>query len=67
MYASKSQARLFRAKEARGELPAGTAAEWAHETPDMGALPERKKPRKRVRTPKDLEAHGRRLLDGLRG
>jgi hypothetical protein len=42
-FKSKSQMRLFFAKEKRGELPAGTAEEWAGETPDIGALPDRKK------------------------
>lgn len=34
------------AAEARGELPEGTAKEWAHETPDIKKLPERKHPKK---------------------
>jgi len=29
--------------ESRGELPEGTARRWAHETPDMKKLPEKKK------------------------
>lgn len=47
-YSSKSQMRLFFAKEKRGELPKGTAKEWASETPNIKALPEKKK-RKRTR------------------
>jgi hypothetical protein len=32
-FKSKAQAGLFFAKEARGELPKGTAERWAKETP----------------------------------
>lgn len=39
-YKSKSQERLFFAKEARGELPKGTAKEWAHKTKNIKKLPE---------------------------
>lgn len=39
-YKSKSQERLFFAKEARGELPKGKAEEWAHETKNIKKLPE---------------------------
>ena len=39
-FKSKAQQRLFFAKERRGELPKGTALEWAHHTPDIKALPE---------------------------
>jgi hypothetical protein len=42
-FKSKSQQRLFFAKEAKGELPKGTAERWAHETPNMKKLPEKKK------------------------
>lgn len=42
-YASKSQMRLFFAKEKRGELPEGTAKQWARETPNIKKLPDRKK------------------------
>lgn len=40
-FASKAQHRLFRAMEARGELPRGTASRWYHETPHYESLPER--------------------------
>lgn len=40
-YTSKAQHRLFRAMEARGELPRGTASRWYHETPYYESLPER--------------------------
>jgi hypothetical protein len=46
-YKSKAQQRLFFAKEARGELPKGTAKKWAHETKNIKALPNRKKKRKK--------------------
>jgi len=39
-YKSKAQEKLFFAKEERGELPKGTAIEWAHETPNIKKLPE---------------------------
>lgn len=39
-YKSKAQMRKFFAMEAKGELPKGTAREWAHHTPDTKALPE---------------------------
>lgn len=38
--------RLFFAKEARGELPKGTAEHWAHETKNLNKLPDRKKKRR---------------------
>ena len=44
-YKSRAQERLFFAKESRGELPKGTAEEWAHETKSIKNLPEHvKKP-----------------------
>lgn len=45
-YQSKAQQRFMFAAEARGEVPPGTAREWAHETPDIKKLPERKHPKK---------------------
>lgn len=42
-FKSKAQMRLFFAKEKRGELPKGTAKRWAHETPSVKKLPEKKK------------------------
>jgi hypothetical protein len=40
-FKSQSQARLFFAKEARGELPKEKALEWAHKTKDIKKLPEK--------------------------
>jgi len=40
-FRSKAQARLFFAKERRGELPRGTARRWMHETKNFAQLPER--------------------------
>jgi len=40
-FKSKSQMKLFFAKEARGELPKGTAEHWARETKDIKHLPPR--------------------------
>lgn len=42
-YASKSQQRFMFAAEARGDAPKGTAQRWAHETPDIKHLPEKKR------------------------
>lgn len=42
-FKSKSQMRRFFAMERRGDLPAGTARQWAHETKNIGRLPERVK------------------------
>lgn len=42
-FKSQAQARLFRAKEAEGELPKGTSDRWAHETKDIKKLPEKVK------------------------
>jgi hypothetical protein len=41
-YESKSQMKKFFAMEDRGELPEGTAREWAHHTPHLKKLPEHK-------------------------
>lgn len=47
-YRSTSQHHKFRAMESRGELPKGTASEWAHHTPNLKSLPKHvKKPKKR--------------------
>ena len=46
-YRSKKQMRFFFAKEARGELPKGTAEEWAHKTPSIKKLPEQVRNRRR--------------------
>jgi hypothetical protein len=42
-FKSKAQQRWMFAAEARGELPEGTAKEWAHETKNFKKLPERVK------------------------
>jgi hypothetical protein len=47
-YKSKSQMRLFFAKEHRGELKKGTARKWAHETRNIKRLPNRKRKKKRT-------------------
>jgi hypothetical protein len=39
-FKSKAQEKLFFAKEERGELPKGTAEEWAHKTKNIKKLPE---------------------------
>jgi hypothetical protein len=40
-FKSRQQQKFFFAAEARGELPEGTAIRWAHETPDIKALPKK--------------------------
>lgn len=45
-FQSKSQQRYMFAAESRGDLPKGTARRWAHHTPDMKALPEKKDEKK---------------------
>lgn len=47
-FKSRSQQRLFFAKEARGELPKGTAKQWAKETPSLKKLPEHVEAKKRA-------------------
>lgn len=42
-FKSKAQERLFFAKEARGELPKGTAKRWLKHTKNKKKLPERLK------------------------
>ena len=39
-FKSKAQMKMFYAKESRGELPSGTAKEWAHKTKSIKSLPE---------------------------
>ena len=41
-FESKSQQRKMFAMEARGELDKGTARRWAHKTPNIKSLPEKK-------------------------
>ena len=48
-FKSKSQVRAFFAKEKAGELPAGTAEKWVHETPNIKRLPEKVKRKKKGR------------------
>jgi hypothetical protein len=42
-FKSKAQQRWMFAAEERGEVPAGTAARWAHHTKNIKKLPEKKK------------------------
>lgn len=37
-FKSKAQMRAFAAKEARGELPKGTTAQWTKETPNIQSM-----------------------------
>lgn len=50
-FKSKSQQRFMFAAEARGDLPEGTAKKWAKHTPDIKALPERVKKKKKDHGP----------------
>lgn len=59
-FKSEAQHRLFRAKEARGELPKGTSSRWAHHTKGgVKALPDRKRKKKRGRV-REAYLKGRR-------
>lgn len=49
-FKSKAQMRKFYALEAKGELPEGTAHEWANETRNIKKLPERVKKRKKKKS-----------------
>lgn len=46
-FRSKAQMRLFFAKEARGELPKGTARRWLRHTPNRKRLPNKRRGRRR--------------------
>lgn len=48
-FKSKAQQRAIFAKQARGDVPPGTAEEMAHKTPNIKKLPERapKRPKKK--------------------
>lgn len=46
-FKSKRQMRWMFAAEERGEVPKGTARRWAHETPNIKKLPEKKKEKKK--------------------
>jgi len=58
-YKSKAQARLFFAKEKKGELPKGKALEWAHKTKSIKDLPDH------VKKVKDLPEHIKKASDLL--
>jgi hypothetical protein len=45
-YKSKAQQRFMFAAEERGDVPKGTAREWAHKTPNIKKLPEKVKHKK---------------------
>lgn len=45
-YKSKAQQRFMFAAEERGDVPKGTAKEWAHKTPNIKKLPEKVKHKK---------------------
>lgn len=63
-FKSKAQSRLFFAKEARGELPKGTAERFAHETPGgIKGLPERKGKRRRRASREERDRVLESLLD----
>lgn len=42
-FKSKAQQRFMFAAESRGDVPKGTAERWAKDTPDIKALPEKKR------------------------
>jgi hypothetical protein len=49
-FKSKAQQKLFYAKEARGELPKGTAEKWSEHMPNIKKLPEHVKKKKTKKT-----------------
>lgn len=61
-FASKKQARFLFAKQARGELPKGTAEEWASNT-DFSKLPE-EAPDKEKKAKKKPSLFKKRADDG---
>ena len=65
-FQSKSQMRAFRAKEAEGEMPKGTAHKWAHETPGgIKGLPERKGKGRKGKRPTNIQkAAALRIANG---
>ena len=65
-FKSKAQSRLFRALEAQGKLPKGTASRWARHTPSMKKLPERKKTALQLLKQADDAAQGQGPPPGLR-
>lgn len=56
-FKSQSQYRKFQDLEKKGELAAGTTAQWMAETPNLKALPERSKPKQPTRAKKTLKAY----------
>lgn len=58
-FKSKRQQRFMFAAESRNEIPKGTARRWAHETPNIEKLPERKKKEKNAMNVKTARALGR--------
>lgn len=61
-FKSKSQQRFMFAAEERGDVPKGTARRWAHETPNIKRLPERKKKSKKEACARLAAELGRRHL-----
>jgi len=55
-FKSKAQQRFMFAAEKRGDLPEGTAEEWAHHTPNIKALPEHVKKKKKKKKTEDQHA-----------
>lgn len=57
-FKSASQHRLFRAKEAAGELPKGTSDRWEGHTDNITSLPERTRYGKASKSPKKRRRYG---------
>lgn len=53
-FLSRSQSRLFFAKERAGELPKGTALRWAHETDDIKKLPNKVRRKRMKKTASEI-------------
>ncbi len=52
-FKSRAQQKFMFAAESRGDMPKGTAEEWAHATPNIKKLPEH------VKKPSHHESHHR--------
>ena len=53
-FKSKAQQRFMFAAQARGDLPKGTAEEWARATPNIKSLPQRVGKKRRFKNRKDV-------------
>ena len=62
-FKSKAQQRFMFAAEDKGDVPKGTAEEWAHETPNIKKLPEKVKQKKTAAELADIICDGKKKDD----